>query len=123
MSWYDDLLNSTRQKLGGYGDALQDTAATLGNGLLGAAESAGALADMALGGGNLARGGDAGGSGEDPGVAVVVAGGEYVIHPDHVRQLAEGDLDEGHSALDHFVTKMRARTVKTLKNLPGPKRD
>ena len=54
MSWYDDLLNSTRQKLGGYGDALQDTAATLGNGLLGAAESAGALTDMVLGGGGPA---------------------------------------------------------------------
>jgi hypothetical protein len=32
-------------------------------------------------------------------------------------------LDAGHSGLDDFVVKMRAKTVKTLKNLPGPKRD
>jgi hypothetical protein len=78
-------------------------------------------------GGNLARGGQPHESGEtvinEPGVAVIVAGGEYVIHPDDVRRLADGDLDEGHQTLDHFVTKMRARTVKTLKNLPGPKQD
>jgi hypothetical protein len=76
-------------------------------------------------GGNLATGGhvEEENENEDPGVPVVVAGGEYVIHPDHVRRLADGDLDEGHKTLDHFVTKMRSKTVKTLKALPGPKKD
>jgi hypothetical protein len=76
-------------------------------------------------GGNLATGGhvEEEDNNEDPGVPVVVAGGEYVIHPDHVRRLADGDLDEGHKTLDHFVTKMRSKTVKTLKALPGPKKD
>jgi hypothetical protein len=70
-----------------------------------------------------AHGGEIDGTTHDQGVPVVVAGGEYVIHPDIVRSLADGDLDEGHKTLDHFVTKQRARTVKTLKALPGPKRD
>jgi len=56
-------------------------------------------------------------------VPIVAAGGEYVIHPDNVRRVGGGDLDEGHRALDSFVKKMRAKTVKTLKSLPGPKRD
>jgi hypothetical protein len=53
----------------------------------------------------------------------VAAGGEYVIHPEKVSELAKGDLDHGHRILDSFVKKMRAKTVATLKALPGPKRD
>jgi hypothetical protein len=34
-----------------------------------------------------------------------------------------GDLSTGHRVLDEFVKRMRAETVKTLKNLPGPKKD
>jgi hypothetical protein len=32
-------------------------------------------------------------------------------------------MDAGHGELDAFVTKMRAKTVDTLKKLPGPKQD
>jgi len=56
-------------------------------------------------------------------VPIVAAGGEYVIHPENVSNLAKGDLDHGHRILDSFVKKMRAKTVATLKALPGPKRD
>ena len=56
-------------------------------------------------------------------VPIVAAGGEYVIHPDNVRRIGGGDLDVGHRSLDSFVKKMRAKTVKTLQNLPGPKKD
>ncbi len=56
-------------------------------------------------------------------VPIVAAGGEYVIHPENVANLAKGDLDHGHRILDSFVKKMRAKTVATLKALPGPKRD
>ena len=56
-------------------------------------------------------------------VPIVAAGGEYVIHPEKVAELAKGDLDHGHRILDSFVKKMRAKTVATLKALPGPKRD
>ena len=62
-----------------------------------------------------------GGSAE--GVPIVAAGGEYVIHPENVTRLGGGDMDHGHRVLDSFVKKMRAKTVQTLKNLPGPKKD
>ena len=56
-------------------------------------------------------------------VPVVVAGGEYVISPEDVEHMGEGDLDAGHRVLDSFVVKMRKKTVDTLKNLPGPKKN
>ena len=69
-------------------------------------------------GGEMARGGQT-----SPPVPIVAAGGEYVVHPDDVRNLGGGDLDEGHKILDSFVKKMRAKTVQTLRKLPGPKKD
>ena len=56
-------------------------------------------------------------------VPIVAAGGEYVLSPDDVRKAGDGDLEMGHRVLDSFVRKMREQTVKTLKNLPGPKKD
>ena len=56
-------------------------------------------------------------------VPIIAAGGEYVVTPDEVMQAGGGDLDTGHRVLDEFVKRMRAETVKTLKSLPGPKKD
>ena len=56
-------------------------------------------------------------------VPIVAAGGEYVISPSAVEHIGVGDMDRGHKALDLFVTKMRVKTVKTLKGLPPPKKD
>lgn len=56
-------------------------------------------------------------------VPIVAAGGEYVVHPDHVREIGAGDLDMGHKVLDEFVKRVRAQNIKTLKNLPAPKKD
>lgn len=56
-------------------------------------------------------------------VPIVAAGGEYVIHPDAVARLGKGSMDDGHRILDAFVTRYRARTIKTLRKLPPPKRD
>jgi hypothetical protein len=56
-------------------------------------------------------------------VPIVAAGGEYVIDPKSVEHLGGGSLDDGHKILDEFVKQMRAKTVKTLKSLPGPKKD
>ena len=68
-------------------------------------------------GSHLATGGSA------PAVEIVAAGGEYVIEPEDVTALGEGDIDHGHEILDHFVTGYRKKTIDTLKKLPGPKRD
>lgn len=56
-------------------------------------------------------------------VPIVAAGGEYVIHPDVIVQIGGGDIDRGHKELDAFVKQSRAKTVKTLQKLPGPKKD
>lgn len=56
-------------------------------------------------------------------VPIVAAGGEYVITPSEVEAIGNGDMDRGHKALDSFIRKMRAKTVQTLKKLPGPKKD
>ncbi len=56
-------------------------------------------------------------------VPIVAAGGEYVLSPQQVMHAGGGDLDTGHKVLDEFVKRMRAETVKTLKALPGPKKD
>lgn len=56
-------------------------------------------------------------------VPIIAAGGEYVLSPAQVMHAGDGDLDMGHKVLDEFVKRMRAETVKTLKNLPGPKAD
>lgn len=58
-----------------------------------------------------------------PAVPIVAAGGEYVIHPDDILIIGDGDMNRGHQALDEFILKMRAKTVKTLKGLAGPKKD
>lgn len=56
-------------------------------------------------------------------VPIVAAGGEYVIHPDAILKIGGGDMDKGHEILDKFVLASRAKTVKTLQKLPGPKTD
>ena len=61
--------------------------------------------------------------GATSGVPIVAAGGEYVIPPEDVVHIGGGDLDHGHKILDAFVKKMRQKTIKTLQNLPGPKKD
>lgn len=71
----------------------------------------------------MAGGGDVEATGNEEPVAIVAAGGEYVIPPDAVRGFGGGDLDVGHKALDEWVKSERANTIKTLKSLPGPKKD
>lgn len=55
-------------------------------------------------------------------VPVVLAGGEYVVHPDDVMKLGNGNMKKGHKILDAFVLHARKKTVKEMKNLPGPKK-
>lgn len=66
---------------------------------------------------------EGGGVENNEAVPVVLAGGEYVIHPNDVASLGRGDLDIGHTILDQFIKSMRAKAVETLRKLPGPKKD
>ena len=56
-------------------------------------------------------------------VPCVVAGGEYILTPQEVEAFGEGDIKKGHQVLDAFVKSQRAKTIKTLKKLPGPAKD
>lgn len=69
----------------------------------------------------LATGGETGG--EDEGVPIVAAGGEYVLSPDEVMRAGNGDLETGHRVLDAFVLRSRKELIETLKNLAPPKKD
>jgi len=60
---------------------------------------------------------------EDEPVEIIAAGGEYIITPENVARIGGGNIDQGHTTLDEFVKQYRERTIQTLKNLPGPKRD
>lgn len=73
-------------------------------------------------GSHLATGGSADDE-NDAGVPIVAAGGEYVIDPKGVLFAGDGDLESGHRVLDDFVKQSRAKIVKTMANLPGPKKD
>ena len=53
-------------------------------------------------------------------VPIMAAGGEFVVPPEAVIELGDGDLDRGHDVLDAWVLKMRKNHINTLKNLPGP---
>jgi hypothetical protein len=56
-------------------------------------------------------------------VAIVAAGGEYVIPPEAVMGFGNGNMDAGHKALDEWVKFERQKTIQTLKNLDPPKKD
>lgn len=71
----------------------------------------------------FADGGDVDNGGQSPTTDVIVAGGEFIIPPDKVAEIGGGDLGRGHSVLDAFVKHVRKKTVKTLRKLPGPKRN
>lgn len=56
-------------------------------------------------------------------VPINAAGGEFVIPPEDVAIIGDGDLQRGHAILDHWVVSNRKKHVKTLRKLPGPARD
>lgn len=53
-------------------------------------------------------------------VPVIVAGGEYIIPPEVVMELGDGDEKKGHAVLDAFVKSQRKLLRKKLGKLPGP---
>ena len=71
----------------------------------------------------LAGGGDVDPAEQGEPVAIVAAGGEYVVPPAGVMAFGGNNLDAGHKALDDWVKSERANTIKTLKSLPAPRKD
>lgn len=61
-----------------------------------------------------------GGVGGDNDVDIMAAGGEFVVHPEIVREIGDGNIDHGHRILDRYVLKLREEHKKTLAKLPPP---
>lgn len=55
-------------------------------------------------------------------VPIMAAGGEFVVPPEVVARVGNGDMKRGHRILESFVKTIRKDTIKTLKKLPGPHR-
>ena len=55
-----------------------------------------------------------------PDVPILISHGEFVVSPEQVAKLGNGDPDHGNRILDAFVKKMRAENIKHLRSLPGP---
>lgn len=68
----------------------------------------------------MERGGNTDDTGET--VPIIIAGGEYVVHPDSVKMVGKGDLTRGHDHLDAFVKNVRTATAAKMQKLPGPKK-
>jgi hypothetical protein len=56
-------------------------------------------------------------------VPILAAGGEFVISPDHVKILGQGDVRAGHRLLDAWVVDSRKQIVKKMSGLRGPVRE
>ncbi len=113
---------------GGAFFVLERHAAAVARGARRHAELAGVgmSSDMPYGQGAGPYGGELPGKaegGETDSVPIVAAGGEYVLSPEEVRMVGQGDLEVGHKVLDEFVKRYRKETINTLKKLPGPKKD
>jgi Family of unknown function (DUF6496) len=75
-------------------------------------------------------------SDDDDGVPIMGAGGEYVVHPNHVAIIGKEALEDqygkkikftpkqmykaGHDVLDHWVESTKDDHIETLEGLPGP---
>lgn len=53
-------------------------------------------------------------------VPIIVAGGEYILTPEQVMEVGNGDLKRGHEVLDAWVKRQRKSQISTLRKLPGP---
>lgn len=57
--------------------------------------------------------------GDDP-VDIMAAGGEFVVPPNIVRAIGDGNINHGHQILDRWVVQEREKHKKTLAKLPPP---
>lgn len=56
-------------------------------------------------------------------VPIQISDGEYVVSPEQVAAIGNGDVDQGHAILDKLVLQLRRQNIKTLASLPPPARD
>src|SRR4029077_5026118 len=64
---------------------------------------------MRYGGVNMATGGN---------VPIKISDGEYLIDPEQVAEIGNGDMNRGHAVLDKFVLEIRRKHINDLSRLP-----
>jgi hypothetical protein len=74
----------------------------------------------ALADGKQKHGGAAHAPGPGGAVPINASGGEFVIEPDEVARIGDGNVDKGHLVLDKWVVQLKKEAAQTLKQLPGP---
>jgi hypothetical protein len=72
----------------------------------------------ALADGKQKHGGAARGPG--PAVPINASGGEFVVEPDEVSRIGDGNIDKGHLVMDKWLILLKKEAAKTLQQLPGP---
>lgn len=53
-------------------------------------------------------------------VPINASGGEFVIEPDEVGKIGDGNVDKGHLILDKWIMALKKEAAETIKRLPGP---
>jgi hypothetical protein len=53
-------------------------------------------------------------------VPIAVSDGEFIISPEDVKDVGEGNIDAGHKVLNDFIIRVRASTVDQLKQMENP---
>ena len=56
-------------------------------------------------------------------VPIMAAGGEFVVPPEWVHHIGDGDMKKGHQLLDKWVMQNRRKHIDTLRALKPPARD
>ena len=60
--------------------------------------------------------------GDSGAVPINASGGEFVVNPDEVAKIGDGDVNKGHLILDKWIVTLKKEATNTLKKLPGPAR-
>lgn len=55
-------------------------------------------------------------------VPIIVAGGEFLVHPKDVAKEGGGNMRHGHKILEELVKHVRKKATKEMSKLPGPKK-
>lgn len=63
---------------------------------------------------NMADGGETGT------VPIRASDGEFIVSPDDVSKVGDGDANKGHAILDRFILNTRNANIQHLKSIPGP---
>ncbi len=53
-------------------------------------------------------------------VPIMASDGEFIISPEDIARIGDGNSEVGHRHLDKFILHVRKANIKSLKKLPGP---